>query len=54
MPKYVDVVEFEATCLELIDEITQSADYVIVTKDGEPYVNLVPRRQADEKPDAVE
>jgi antitoxin (DNA-binding transcriptional repressor) of toxin-antitoxin stability system len=36
MPRYVDAHEFEATCLELIDEISKTGDYVVVTKDGQP------------------
>ena len=42
MPRYVDVLEFEATCLELIDELAATGDYVVITKGGQPFVDLTP------------
>jgi|SoimicmetaTmtLMB_FD_contig_61_34569_length_451_multi_1_in_0_out_0_1 antitoxin (DNA-binding transcriptional repressor) of toxin-antitoxin stability system len=53
MPRYVDAKEFEATCLELIDEISKTGDYVVVTRDGQPYVELV-RHQPSDDPSKTE
>ena len=37
--------EFKAKCLKLMDEIQQSGDEVIITKNGKPVSKLVPYRK---------
>ena len=38
----VGAAEFEAKCLELIDEVAESGDEIVITKDGRPVSRLVP------------
>ncbi len=40
--KTYDVSEIEAMCYEIIDEIAESQERVLVTKDGQPYVLMRP------------
>ena len=38
--KTYDVSEVEARCLEIVDEISETGERVLVTKEGEPYVMM--------------
>ena len=40
--------EFKAKCLKLMDEVAETGEEIVVTKNGRPTVRLVPYR---EKPD---
>lgn len=41
--------EFKAKCLELIDEIAESGEEIVITKQGRPVSRLVPYREEREK-----
>jgi prevent-host-death family protein len=41
MTKTVPVAEFEAKCVELLDEIAGSGDELVVTRDGKPLAKVV-------------
>lgn len=36
--------EFKATCLKLMDEVAETGDEVVITKNGNPVSRLVPYR----------
>lgn len=38
----VDTVEFEATCMTLIDSMKDDGEALIVTKDGQPAAMVTP------------
>lgn len=38
----IEVSEFKAKCLELIDRVASSGDEIILSKHGEPVARLVP------------
>ncbi len=40
--KRYDVSEVEEKCLEIIDEIEGTGESLLVTKDGEPHVEIIP------------
>ena len=37
--------EFKAKCLALIDEVAQSGETLVITKNGKPLAELVPHRE---------
>ena len=37
--------EFKATCLKLMDEVAESGDEIVITKNGRPVSKLVPYRE---------
>jgi len=43
--KTVKASEFKATCLRLMDEVAETGDPVIITKNGRPVSKLVPFRK---------
>lgn len=42
MAKTVPTLEFEAHCLALLDEVAETRQEVVVTKDGQPLAKVVP------------
>lgn len=40
--KTIEASEFEGSCLEILDEITETGVPVIISRDGEPFCKLVP------------
>ena len=42
--------EFKAKCLQLMDEVAESGDEIVITKNGRPVSRLVPYR---EKPNTL-
>jgi prevent-host-death family protein len=44
MPKIMKASEFKAKCLAVMDEVAESGQGVIVTKNGKPLVELVPHK----------
>ena len=45
MERTIKASEFKATCLKLMDEVAETGDEVIITKNGEPVSRLVPYRE---------
>lgn len=41
----LDASEFEARCLELLDELAQSGGELVVTRDGRPAFRILPCRE---------
>ena len=44
MTKSIKASEFKAKCLSLIDEVSRTGQSVVVTKRGEPLVEVIPHR----------
>lgn len=42
MERTIKASEFKATCLKLMDEVAETGDEVVITKNGEPVSRLVP------------
>ena len=42
--KTIKASEFKARCLQLMDEVAQSAEPLVITKNGKPVSQLVPYR----------
>jgi prevent-host-death family protein len=49
MPKIVKASEFKAKCLALMDEVARTGESVVVTKKGQPLVELVPHKPKKKK-----
>ncbi len=45
MERTIKASEFKATCLKLMDEVAETGDEVVITKNGEPVSRLVPYRE---------
>lgn len=45
MERTIKASEFKATCLKLMDEVAESGDEVVITKNGNPVSRLVPYRE---------
>jgi len=43
--KTIKASEFKARCLSLMDDVAQSGEEIVVTKNGKPVSKLVPIRQ---------
>ena len=41
----IQASEFEAKCLELMDEVVESGEEIVITKQGRPVSRLVPYRE---------
>ena len=41
----IQASEFEAKCLELVDEVAESGEEIVITKQGRPVSRLVPYRE---------
>lgn len=46
--KTVKASEFKAKCLQLMDEVAETGDPIIITKNGKPISRLVPFRTKPE------
>ena len=44
-PRTIKASEFKAKCLKLMDEVAESGDEIIITKNGRPVSRLVPYRE---------
>lgn len=44
-PRTIEASEFEAKCLELMDEVAESGDETVITKNGRPVSRLLPYRE---------
>jgi len=44
-PRTIETSEFEAKCLELMDEVAESGEEIVITKNGRPVSRLLPYRQ---------
>ena len=45
MERTIKASEFKATCLKLMDELAETGDEVVITKNGAPVSRLVPYRE---------
>ena len=43
-PRIIKASEFKARCLKLMDEVNETGEEIIVTKNGRPTARLVPYR----------
>ncbi|MBX9846826.1 MAG: type II toxin-antitoxin system Phd/YefM family antitoxin [Xanthobacteraceae bacterium] len=50
MTKAIKASEFKAKCLAVIDEVVRTGQPVIITKRGQPMVELVPHRAKPKSP----
>ena len=41
-PRIIKASEFKATCLKLMDQVADSGDEIVITKNGRPVSRLVP------------
>ena len=48
-PRTIKASEFKAKCLKLMDEVAESGEEIVVTKNGRPVARLVPYRTKFEK-----
>ena len=44
-PRTIEASEFEAKCLKLIDEVAESGEEIVITKNGRPVLRLLPYRE---------
>ena len=44
-PRTMKASEFKAKCLKLMDEVAESGEEIVITKNGNPTARLVPYRQ---------
>ena len=44
-PHTIEVSEFKAKCLKLMDEVAENGEEIVITKNGSPTARLVPYRQ---------
>ena len=44
-PRTMKASEFKAKCLKLMDEVAESGDEIVITKNGKPVANLAPYRE---------
>jgi prevent-host-death family protein len=49
MSKIIKASEFKAKCLALMDEVARTGESVVITKKGEPLVELVPHKPKTKK-----
>jgi prevent-host-death family protein len=45
MSRIIKASEFKAKCLALIDEVAQSGETLVITKNGKPLAELVPHKE---------
>ena len=45
MERTIKASEFKATCLKLMDEVAETGDEVVITKNGYPVSRLAPYRE---------
>ncbi len=44
MSQIIKASEFKAKCLALMDEVARTGERVVITKNGQPLVDLVPHK----------
>ena len=44
-PRTIKASEFKAKCLQLMDEVAESGNEIVITKNGRPVSRLVPYRE---------
>ncbi len=44
-PRTIKASEFKATCLKLMDEVAESGEEIIITKNGKPVARLTPHEK---------
>ncbi|WP_420448276.1 type II toxin-antitoxin system Phd/YefM family antitoxin [Candidatus Palauibacter sp.] len=44
-PRTIKASEFKAKCLKLMDEVAETGEEIVITKNGRPVSKLVPHRQ---------
>ena len=44
-PRRIEASEFEAKCLKLMDEVAESGEEIVITKNGRPMLRLLPYRE---------
>ena len=49
-PRTIKASEFKAKCLQLMDEVAESGEEIVITKNGRPVSRLVPYREKPEAP----
>jgi len=45
MSKIIKASEFKAKCLKLLDNVSETGEEIVITKNGRPVSRLVPYRQ---------
>lgn len=57
MTKMIRASEFEAECMKVMDEVAETGEPVVITKDGVPIVQLVPAEpvpvEQKQKPESI-
>ncbi len=43
--RIIKASEFKATCLKLMDEVAETGEEIVITKNGQPVSRLVPYRE---------
>ena len=46
-PRTIKASEFKAKCLKLMDEVAETGEEIIITKEGKPMVKLTPCREKE-------
>lgn len=49
-PRTIKASEFKAKCLKLMDEVAESGEEFVITKDGRPVSRLLPYREKPRSP----
>ncbi len=49
-PRTIKASEFKAKCLKLMDEVAESGEEIIITKNGRPVSRLTPYREKPKAP----
>ena len=49
-PRTIKASEFKAKCLKLMDEVAESGEEIVITKNGRPVSRLLPYREKQQSP----
>ena len=49
-PRTIKASEFKATCLKLMDEVAETGEEIVITKNGKPVAKLTPHQKQPRKP----
>ena len=49
-PRTIKASEFKAKCLKLMDEVAESDEEIVITKNGRPVSRLLPNREKQRSP----
>ncbi len=49
-PRTIKASEFKATCLKLMDEVAETGEEIIITKNGKPVAKLTPHQKRFKPP----